>query len=541
MKLNIKQKMLLMIALPIVGLIGLVLLNYTNYQQAEKLQQKVEFERESYRLFTGLISTYTHAEQSMILVSRGEITHKEYMNKVQKIIRDIVDDRSTLHKTIRQLKEGREKERQAIPEGYNESFTQVVEVSDKLSQLLMTINTKDGVTKILPEFIQMVEGYEVAVKKTQKFHQTSWEELIQESEKLDQSNTIYLQMFAVVTIITLLLLGAVITKQISSVITTLVEEVNAVAVDLDLTKTVSFSKTELDEVASSINKLISASQSAFLSISEKTHTTHKIADKLSEAADTTSNVVKDIQERATLNAAAITEMAASVEQISGNVNESDQSGRDCLEEAKRVVLLTHEVLDAIEDTTKLSRVSSTRMSELDQAVNKIGEVLDVIHEIADQTNLLALNAAIEAARAGEAGKGFAVVADEVRKLSASTKESASDINDTLLELRQASEENITGANLVLETAEAGSNKLSDCLAKLEDVQKQVGVIGEMNTQIATAIEEQAAVSREIHETTAEMLDRTNSANTQVESINASALNLQETSAQLKNNVEVFKI
>ncbi|MFL7024818.1 PAS domain-containing methyl-accepting chemotaxis protein [Enterovibrio norvegicus] len=197
-------------------------------------------------------------------------------------------------------------------------------------------------------------------------------------------------------------------------------------------------------------------------------------------------------------AAAINQMSATANDMSGNT----QSASDAAMEAQEATLAGMETVgktvDAIQHLAKQLDTASSVISELEEHGKRIGAVSDVIQGIAEQTNLLALNAAIEAARAGEQGRGFAVVADEVRALAQRTQESTSEIQDVISQIQN-------GTKQAVESMERGTALSVDCVSSAEQAgevlrrsQELVTDINDRNHQIATAVQEQAAVSNEMN-------------------------------------------
>jgi len=240
-------------------------------------------------------------------------------------------------------------------------------------------------------------------------------------------------------------------------------------------------------------------------------------------------------------AAAMNEMTITVEEVARNASDAAAAASSASSEANT----GNEVV--IESTQTITQLASeiSNASEVIQQLEKdseaIGTVLDVIKGIAEQTNLLALNAAIEAARAGEQGRGFAVVADEVRSLAQRTQKSTAEIEQIIVQLQ-------TGSRNAVEVMERGqaktkksveqARKASDALASIASA---ITTIDEMNTQIATASEEQATVAEEVNRnmTNINMATETTSENTN--QLASAADQLKNMSDNLQNAVAKFKL
>jgi methyl-accepting chemotaxis protein len=196
--------------------------------------------------------------------------------------------------------------------------------------------------------------------------------------------------------------------------------------------------------------------------------------------------------------------------------------------------LVEELLDSINTATDITK-------KLDQYSGNIGSILDVIRDIADQTNLLALNAAIEAARAGEHGRGFAVVADEVRTLANRTQQSTVEIQAMIERLQSSSDEVVDVMNTSQEKTEqcVEQNRVTD--KTLQTVVERMGTIKEMSVQVAHASEEQIKVSQEIAQSINEISEI--ASKTEVEAQGAASVS--DALAQLAQNqrtlVKRFKV
>jgi len=196
-------------------------------------------------------------------------------------------------------------------------------------------------------------------------------------------------------------------------------------------------------------------------------------------------------------ASAVTEMSAAVDEVAGNANRTSDASRDAetvADAGRRQVTATRQTIHQLSDRLQESVGTVTRLAE---EAASIGQVVDVIRSIAEQTNLLALNAAIEAARAGEAGRGFAVVADEVRNLAQRTQSSTQEIERMIGAIQSATEQSVHDMQQSSEFAARSQAMADEADQALGLIAERVGQINEMNLVIASAAEEQAQVAREV--------------------------------------------
>jgi methyl-accepting chemotaxis protein len=230
------------------------------------------------------------------------------------------------------------------------------------------------------------------------------------------------------------------------------------------------------------------------------------AEQLSAVTAQTSTGVQKQREETDQVATAMHQMAATVQEVAQNAEQASLAARQADEQARQGDRVVKDAIGQIDSLSAEVELSAHAIEELNAESGRIGSVLEVIRAVAEQTNLLALNAAIEAARAGEQGRGFAVVADEVRALARRTHDSTEEIEGLIGNLQRVAQKSVeqmqTSRNLTLRTVEL-ANEAGAALGRITD---SVSTIEQMNQQIAAASEEQSAVAENISESVTRVRD-----------------------------------
>lgn len=257
---------------------------------------------------------------------------------------------------------------------------------------------------------------------------------------------------------------------------------------------------EIGEMADCFNQMLESFQKSLAEVKVATNQTAVAAEQLKSITSITRADMDETHHQTEQVAAAINQMTISVDNVANSSNtavEITQAADTESEASKEVV---GKAIESINQLAKDVQRGANVIQELETSAGNIGNVLDVIRGIAEQTNLLALNAAIEAARAGEQGRGFAVVADEVRTLAQRTQQSTEEINTMIEELQNRTRSAVAVIEGGLKQASLSVERAASAGHSLDNIAQAVSRIREMNQQIAVAVQQQHSVSAEIQNT-----------------------------------------
>ena len=284
-------------------------------------------------------------------------------------------------------------------------------------------------------------------------------------------------------------------------------------------------RDELGAVASSTNQGLDAIRRALLEASLGARNVADAALRIAASAEQTNQAVNSQRDQLAQLATAMNEMSATIADVAGHAENTARDTQDATSEAGLGNQDVHASVHGIQALATEVDQATSQVNQLKEGVMQISEVTAVISAISEQTNLLALNAAIEAARAGEQGRGFAVVADEVRQLASRTRHSTEEIQGTITQLQQRA---VTAANAMdasRKLAESSVNQSEKAGQDLSLIVNHIQHVSDMATQIATAAEQQSMVAEDM--------------NRNVSGINDSALEMSQAASQLAQESELL--
>lgn len=261
----------------------------------------------------------------------------------------------------------------------------------------------------------------------------------------------------------------------------------------DLTVTVE-PRSEKDTFGHAFKKMLGNLSGMIRQLSQNAQELVSAATEIASSSEQMSRGAKDQSDQVGQVSTAIEEMNAAISESAKNAGSVSDASKRASENASQGGLIVSETINGMHKIAEVVRQSAGSIGQLAEAADKIGEIIDVIDDIADQTNLLALNAAIEAARAGEQGRGFAVVADEVRKLAERTGKATGQITEMIKGIQNQTSDAVTSMESGIKEVETGRQLADQAGASLNEIVTMTQEVMAMIQQIATATEEQSAAA-----------------------------------------------
>ena len=419
-----------------------------------------------------------------------------------------------------------------------EAFNQIRDKALEMSKSLMKTDAQ----------FFLLENNKIAAAATQTLgnHVKYNVELAGEAKK--DSKAIYSRLMTAMIVLILLavvgvgFLGSVIYRNVVTSLASLRDTLTAVETNLDFTRRAPVtSNDEVGTTVEAVNRLTTKLQESLRQIAEQ-------SDRVSEAAKRLTETAHIVTESASSQSASAADMAATVEEMTVSINHvADQAGeanRLSGESGSLAVDGEKTIVETVEDINQIAttvRDASSYVADLDRDSQRVNEVIGVIKEIADQTNLLALNAAIEAARAGEQGRGFAVVADEVRKLAERTSQSTQVIAETIAAMQVNAQNTVEGMKAVDERVTIGVERANAANTAITQIRASSGRAVDRVGEISNAIREQGIASTSIAQQVEKIAQMSEENHAAAENTSATAEELDTLAHRMKEIVSQYKV
>lgn len=310
----------------------------------------------------------------------------------------------------------------------------------------------------------------------------------------------------------------------------------------DLTRTLNESgNDEISELSRSFNLFVLKIRESLVHVSQSANGVSKHAQIVDESSKTSHSFIELQNDSSTQVAAAMEQMTHQIHDVSRNAEAAEQAAKDAAQNASTGKNVVAQTITAIETLSSNIETVSRVTEDLANESHNIGSVLDVIRSISEQTNLLALNAAIEAARAGEHGRGFAVVADEVRTLASRTGQSTDEIQTMITKLQEGAKAAVEAVKSSQALSVSTVEQASSANTSLNEIERLVSIITEMNSQIARATEQQTQAADEVNLRINELSQSTEQSLNNTKQLTDASDNLKQSSEGLSSVVNRFKL
>ncbi len=395
----------------------------------------------------------------------------------------VQENRDRLAEVKRQLVDLRQVQEQVMKEATGPGANEVVNAGNEFTDTVTPIN--EGAKKSLDAMAE------------------SFTKLLQDATEELDAQTSSLSLTLLITTVAAVVIGAfvaiVLSRSVAGATQAALVQAEAIAAgDLTGADLIVRSQDELGDLTIALNKMKNNVSQIIQSIAATAEHVASASEELSSSASLQAQGAETQSNQTTQAATAMQEMSSTVMQVSENSGKAAEASRQAADTARQGGAIVEDTLSKMRVIATSVEGTAKKMEELGKSSDQIGRIAGVIDDIADQTNLLALNAAIEAARAGEQGRGFAVVADEVRKLAERTTTATKEIAQMIKNIQDETKTAVTAM-------EAGTKQVQDGVASTTlagDSLKQIihmsEQVGEMITHIATAATEQSSASEEIN-------------------------------------------
>jgi methyl-accepting chemotaxis protein len=408
---------------------------------------------------------------------------------------------------IRENAEAREKWDKALPPGplkeiiatqVNGSAIAYLRMVEQQAIPAIARGDKKKIEHVRLALLQIAAANRSGVEQANALAVNTISEITKRSDEAVQTGFLVLMGGGVIVGLVVCFFGSIILHSILAPLSKTLQVLQALAAG-DLRNSVAVdSADEIGTMGQALNKAVQDMAGTIRSIACAAEHVASASEEISSSATQQARSAETQKDQAMQVATAMQEMSATVMQVSGNSNRAADAARKAAETAKRGGDIADDTLNQMRLIAESVAGTAKKMDELGKSSDQIGRIIGVIDDIADQTNLLALNAAIEAARAGEQGRGFAVVADEVRKLAERTTSATKEIAQMIKNIQEETKTAVSAMEHGTKQVEEGVVSTAQAGDALKEIIMMADHVGEMITHIATAATQQSSASEQVN-------------------------------------------
>ncbi|GLS28098.1 methyl-accepting chemotaxis protein [Marinibactrum halimedae] len=533
--LSIKVKILLISGVSIVGFVGfLILIVDSGIENNRRLSEVIEVQFPILELSNANIVLLDRAKE--LMASAAGTGEQEMLDNARSLGTQLLDN-------VTQIANLDESQRLSM----GELKDQIKFYQDKSYRLTQSMidGTVDfsRIAEIAEEKSKLEDGVTLALKEYKKASLTRFQNTIEGVSQTEEDN---LTMGVVIGMATVGLV-LIISFSVVIIITRSLEDIIGSLKDIaqgegDLTRRIQQnSSDELGDLVHWFNVFVEKLHGTIGGVVEVIQPLSGVSQDLKDVSTETARASSEQSQSSATVSSAMSDMLASVNDVAQHAGSAAQAATDADNEAQEGKQIVRNTVKSIDDLAAEVERAAEVIVKLESDTESVGGILDVIKGIAEQTNLLALNAAIEAARAGEQGRGFAVVADEVRTLASRTQESTHEIQKVIEQLQSAAQSAVQVMSQGKEQARVSVDQAGATGNSLEAITSKVASISDMNMQIAGATEEQQRLANSIQSNVNSMRDSSQLAERSTEKVSALSSDLQGLASRLQHVAAQFKV
>lgn len=372
--------------------------------------------------------------------------------------------------------------------------------------------------------------------------QIAQEEVFLAINELQDALVLTVTITTLVVAVIAVLLAMIVGRSISTPVVKITRALTRISADKDLSVRLNESYSgETGVLSRSVNSMLTSFAELIQDIAQTAVQVRQSSQAISSAMNDISGSIEQQNSQTDMVASAISEMSAASNEVAQNAENTSEASQNAYQVTSQSSDQGDILVENIRALSSGMNSASGSMTRLKSESDAISSVLDVIQDIAEQTNLLALNAAIEAARAGEQGRGFAVVADEVRQLAQRSRDSADEIRDKIVSLQEEAVQAAQSMDNANSLVDSSVTSCAENNERLNQIQQMITEVADRNAQIAAAVSEQTSVTEEINLNISNISDSSAEIRQQVEVTSTSVEGLQRQTGILDEKLRSFKV